>query len=366
MITRDINPEVSIVVPFYNVEKYLDELINSVLHQTYFHWQLLLIDDGSTDRSFEIAQKYARQDNRIICKRRPDNRTKGAQACRNLGLEMADSNNAEFVVFIDSDDILAPYCLKQRVEYMREHKELDFAIFPAATYYDNERSNRIGEKYGLKYTEDDLESFFWNVLPFVVWNNIYRVASLLRRGMSWDENLLSLQDSDYNIQSILKGLKYSYPQNAYIDYFWRQSDGTISTKVKSLKHQDSHLYLIKKIFDTLSENQIIKYNQSLKFYLTTYTRRFALAGARCQFNEMLRIPWLKVKLFFKLRLRIYYIIMTFVKSDWCRRQVLRFLFPSLLHSQKIIYFKKALVDTTISSSVIEIKDIPPYEYGKVE
>lgn len=93
-----MQPFISIVVPVYNVEKYINRCIDSVLDQSYANWELLLIDDGSSDNSGKICDSYSRKDNRIRTIHKPNG---GVSSARNLGIEQA---SGDFITFIDSDD----------------------------------------------------------------------------------------------------------------------------------------------------------------------------------------------------------------------------------------------------------------------
>lgn len=93
-----MRPIISIIVPVYNTEKYLDKCIQSVLAQTYTNWELLLIDDGSTDSSGAICDKYAAEDNRIRVFHKENG---GVSSARNLGL---DNAQGEWISFVDADD----------------------------------------------------------------------------------------------------------------------------------------------------------------------------------------------------------------------------------------------------------------------
>lgn len=92
----------SIVVPVYNVRPYLEECIESVRKQTYPYWELLLIDDGSTDGSFEICKRYADMDKRIVA---ISGSHRGVGSARNLGIDIA---KGKYVTFLDSDDWFDP------------------------------------------------------------------------------------------------------------------------------------------------------------------------------------------------------------------------------------------------------------------
>ena len=93
-----MNPKVSVIVPVYNVEKYLERCIDSIRQQDYAEMEIILVDDGSTDNSPAICDKYASIDKRIVVIHKENG---GLSSARNKGLEIATSI---FVTFIDSDD----------------------------------------------------------------------------------------------------------------------------------------------------------------------------------------------------------------------------------------------------------------------
>ena len=90
---------ISVIVPIYNAEKYLAKCIESLIHQSHTALQIILINDGSTDQSWTIAEQYAQQDSRIQVYAHPTNQ--GQSAARNLGLLHA---SGEFISFVDADD----------------------------------------------------------------------------------------------------------------------------------------------------------------------------------------------------------------------------------------------------------------------
>lgn len=102
--------KISVIVPVYNAEKYLDSCIRSVLQQTYPNWELILIDDGSKDESGSIADQYKQTEDRI---RVIHQQNAGVSTARNQGLDMATGN---YIAFLDADDELTTDCLKKLIE----------------------------------------------------------------------------------------------------------------------------------------------------------------------------------------------------------------------------------------------------------
>lgn len=240
---------ITIIMPVFNHRDEVRTMIDSIRANDFYGWELLAIDDGSEEDTLQMLERYAEEDCRIQVVRR-DRQPKGAQTCRNIGLEMA---RGEFVIVFDSDDYIAPYCLRQRVEMLRKRRDLDFMVFPSGVYVD-EKFVTAPHPYdfGYRVAEDDVRMFASRRLPFIVWNNIYRTESLRRNSLSWDTGLLSLQDADFNISAIAAGLHYDYADGALQDYGYRIiTTSSISKKINSQAHVDSHVRANSKMYDAV-------------------------------------------------------------------------------------------------------------------
>ena len=132
----DFKEKVSIVVPVYNVEEYLERCIYSILNQTYTNIELILIDDGSTDKSYEICQNIARSDKRILVYKQNN---EGSSAARKAGVECA---SGKFVMFADSDDWIEEDMVEELTHYMVKY---DVDVVLSGVYYDykQKEKNRI-------------------------------------------------------------------------------------------------------------------------------------------------------------------------------------------------------------------------------
>ncbi len=125
---------VSIITIFYNAERFIEEAAASVISQTYSHWELLLVDDGSTDSSTQIAKDLASEhQNRIFYLRHPDGKNHGMSATRNLGIEHA---RGEFIAFLDADDIYFPEKLEVQVRILQENSDIPIVYGPLHFWYD--------------------------------------------------------------------------------------------------------------------------------------------------------------------------------------------------------------------------------------
>lgn len=107
---------VSIIVPVYNLEKYIEQTIESVLWQTYENWELLLIDDGSTDASAKKIEQYVLKDARI---RLIQKKNEGAAKARNMGIDYA---KGEYLAFLDGDDLWKPKKLEKEIAFAKENR----------------------------------------------------------------------------------------------------------------------------------------------------------------------------------------------------------------------------------------------------
>lgn len=290
---------VSIIIPSFNNCVFLQQMIESVICQSYLNWELIIVDDQSTDSTIELLSSYIRKDNRIKYYAR-DKETKGAQVCRNIGFEKSEG---EYICFFDSDDLIAPFCLQQRIEVMKNNPEIGFAIFPAIAF--NEKPfDRTDVAYGLE-TSNVIRDFIGRRLPFVVWNNIYRRDIILEKQLIWDEKIMSLQDSDYNIQAILKNIPYKFINNN-ADYFYRVGNNTssISKKIISDKHIESHCYFFNKLIDTIPDKTKIKYKDEIINYILFFwnisinSQKYELINSICSNRWVQGNYWLCKRLLF--------------------------------------------------------------------
>lgn len=119
----DNNRLVSIIVPVYNAEEYLEECLDSILNQTYSNLEVILINDGSTDKSLNIIESYAEKDSRIVFDTIINS---GPGACRNIGL---DRFNGDFVMFVDSDDEICVDLIEILLGYISKTSEISMCKF---------------------------------------------------------------------------------------------------------------------------------------------------------------------------------------------------------------------------------------------
>lgn len=163
-----VNKKISIIVPVYKAERFLPRCIESVIHQTFQDWELILVDDGSPDRCGEICDAYAEKDQRIYVIHQKNS---GVSAARNAGLDVAHGN---YIYFIDSDDYIADHALE--ILYNKLEQECADLVFSG-----HNRVRRNGEICNdTKEWEqgDDIREWqsaiIENQIPNFVWGKLYR------------------------------------------------------------------------------------------------------------------------------------------------------------------------------------------------
>ena len=194
-------PSVSIITPAKNRLKLLKETMDTVRNQGFDEWEHLIIDDGSNDGTCEEVSSRMASDPRIRYLRRTGDKF-GASVCRNIGVE---ASCAEFIVFLDSDDLLSPDCLARRVQIMRRNTDLDFATFQTAVFQDT--PGDLKREWDQELQGDDLLRFLYFECPWIITGPVWRRDSLLRLGL-FDEALLSWQDIDLHVRALTAGLRY--------------------------------------------------------------------------------------------------------------------------------------------------------------
>lgn len=122
-------PYLSIIIPVYNAEKYINDCIQSILKQTYKDWELILVDDGSTDQSSKICDYYSHIDSRILSVHTPN---RGQSAARNTALDIAQG---EYVTFVDSDDCIEENTYLLNMSILKADPSLQIVQFPVCEGY---------------------------------------------------------------------------------------------------------------------------------------------------------------------------------------------------------------------------------------
>lgn len=155
-MTKTDNELISIVVPVYNAENYLEKCINSIIGQTYRNLEIILIDDGSNDNSLSICEKFALQDNRIKVFHQNNG---GVASARNKGLSEA---SGEFIAWVDSDDSTEPEYIEKLYNAVKEYNaDISIAL---KQYKEQIKYIQSREKIVQEYLMGNLTAYLWSTL----------------------------------------------------------------------------------------------------------------------------------------------------------------------------------------------------------
>ena len=195
-----MTPKVSIIIPCYNQAQYLPETLDSLLAQTYKHWECIIVNDGSTDNTEEIALKYCEQDERFVYLPKENG---GLSSARNAGLDIA---KGEYVQFLDSDDILLPNKLECQVRMM-EMEKTDVCVCHHSIFTTN-----INETWENKFSQSvyDLtyQGFLYNwgeSFVIAIHSGLFRKSFLDKYKLRFDENVRALEDWLFWISIVRNG-----------------------------------------------------------------------------------------------------------------------------------------------------------------
>ena len=241
-----LQKKVSIIVPLYNVEKYIAQCIESILNQHFKNFELIIINDGSSDSSVDIVQQYVKKDTRIILINQENS---GVSATRNNGLRRA---TGKYVVFIDADDFVAPDFLDYMLE-LSDQYDSDFCFSQNAfTKIDEEQieSDDI-------HTLSSDQAIALLLSPRVIvgcWNKIYRRSFLVENDLHFSTSLFYGEGLNFitrvadKANSICVGDRkvYYYRRN-------NETSATTSFNIEKMRNGETALDRIRQEIDSDSQ-----------------------------------------------------------------------------------------------------------------
>jgi len=220
------DPKVSILIPLYNSEEYIAETIDSCLDQTYKNIEIIIVDDGSTDSSLDIAKEYEKKHSNIKVETQKNS---GAPVARNRAFKLS---TGEYIQYIDADDLLHPAKIKLQMEVLSKEDGKTVAF----------------GKYG--YFKENIENIAWKDLPvnknynsgkqflLDLWGNGVAIIphmwllprKLIEESGGWDESLSKNQDGEFFARVVFKANKVVFIEKS-IGYYRRDNENSISRQV---------------------------------------------------------------------------------------------------------------------------------------
>lgn len=226
-------PLISVIIPVYNVEKYLPDCLDSLLAQTYANFELICVNDGSPDNSQAILEQYAQRDERI---RIWEKKNGGVSSARNFGMEQA---KGEEITFMDPDDLVLPQYLEWLHRAMQENNaQLSFCGYkrvPQDTHWNPESCKVLPEPETFHRMRVEEYSFDTEQCPIAclsVWRVMFRREILA--GLQFDETLSVGEDTVYLVQALRRAQILAYTEEKL--YAYRRNQNSACTQTFAPRH----------------------------------------------------------------------------------------------------------------------------------
>lgn len=293
-----MNPIVSIIIPVFNRQDLVKDALDSVLAQSYQNWECIVVDDGSTDETWKVLEEYAQKDKRIKIHKR-NREPKGAPTCRNIGI---NQSSGKYLMFLDSDDVLASECIMFRVTHAKKHPNYSTWIFDTSIFQKQiDDDDRMWNK--LNSNEEDLIRFLKNDPPWSISGPLWKNTNM----RLFDETALGGQDWEYHTRFLLKNKEYLKIENSPREtqiYCRRNPDRyTVSTGPKSSAEMilisTLNKNVIKDVFRFSKDKHVHK--EAVYFLL-----RNSITQKKLELYEEAMKTWEVSKLSFSIRKREYY------------------------------------------------------------
>jgi teichuronic acid biosynthesis glycosyltransferase TuaG len=222
MAKENKQPLVSIVVPVYNAARFMDDTIQTVLNQTYQNWELLLVDDCSSDDSVQIIQKYQKKDERIKLFKLSEN--SGAAIARNTGIDKA---NGHYLAFLDADDLWVKNKLELQVAFMQEKN----AAFSFTGY---EFADENGRPNGKKVHVPKTITYKQALKNTTIWTSTVMLDMQVINKLTIYMPDIGSEDTA-TWWNILKTIDNAYGLNEIFSYYRRTAESLSADKLTALK-----------------------------------------------------------------------------------------------------------------------------------
>jgi glycosyltransferase involved in cell wall biosynthesis len=208
---------ISVIIPSYNRSDLLEECLKSVIGQNYTGWEAIVVDDGSETDNEAVVSEFILQDPRIRFVKR-NRMPRGAPVCRNIGVEEA---RGQYILFLDSDDLLAPHALTQRTDVILLEPDLDFWVFPMLIF--RESPEDAGFLWNIDNGEADLNRFLRLDAPWQTSGPLWKKEAVIAAG-GFTEGLACWQDVDFHLKALTSGLSWKKYYHLIPDVFYRRHE----------------------------------------------------------------------------------------------------------------------------------------------
>ena len=244
--------KVSVIIPCYNRDRFITETVESVLNQTYPNIELIVVNDGSTDKSRSVLKRFS---DKLRILEHPGGLNKGQSASINLGLSQS---TGKYIAILDSDDLFLPRKIQKQVDFLEANSEVDL-VYGNGEVID-ENGNILYKFYEKQPCEESNPSNVLLNCYFLLPNNSLFKSDLIKRVGFFDESLRSGQDHDMAIRIAEVG-KLAYLDEILFQY--RKHNNSISGKNADLRWKNGFIILEKAINRYNYPSSIIRKRRAL-------------------------------------------------------------------------------------------------------
>lgn len=269
-----MNPLISVIVPVYNVEKYLNRCIDSILNQTFKQIEIILVNDGSTDNSPTICDEYCERYENIIVIHKENNRV---AAARNDGIKIA---TGKYISLVDSDDWIEPNMLEEMYnkaeEFQTDITMCDFKKAGIESEYTVSQPIREGY-YDRNMIETELFPcliMFENIeFPPTIsnWTCLFRREFLIENDLFYDEDVHYCEDSIFGSKAMYNANGFYYMKNKYFYNYFYNPNSTTSTC--NMKKWDSYLIINERLKEYFEDSKF-DFSRQIKINMLYFTLNF--------------------------------------------------------------------------------------------
>jgi glycosyltransferase involved in cell wall biosynthesis len=228
---------VSIIIPVFNRASLLPETLDSIVSQTYVNWECIIVDDGSTDSSLNVAMEYAMKDNRFSVYSRSWYKKKGANSCRNYGFELS---KGEFIQWFDSDDIMIKDNIICKYNQLIKNN-VDLVVCETSLFYSSGQNKKHEISFSIEFVTDNKAfEYFISGHYFQTSQVMFTRKSLLLLPYIFNVNLKRNQETELLVRLILQHVKISFLKQKLV--FIRSHQNSITGNYKEMSDSNQMLF----------------------------------------------------------------------------------------------------------------------------
>lgn len=333
-------PKVSVIIPVYNVEKYLRQCLDSVINQTLTDIEIICVDDGSTDSSLAILEEYASKDDRIKILKQQN---AGAGVARNTGLTIA---KGEYLYFFDSDDFLELNALEKLYQQaicvsadicIFKFKDYDSLNDDYSSVESSLRLNLIPENKML-FSVKDVPKDIFQVCAYNVWTKLYNRIFIIQNNIKF-QNLRTCNDVYFNIMTLAIADKITYCDEFLINYRRDAINNLSSTRGNQAQNI---IYAYKEIYKELKKRRIFSKLKNSLYEASVRNFRYELINSESNNREDLLK---QILLFLPSKYIINNLIDFYESKSYCNSLIIKL---KLNNKSYCIYNTKGFVDSVFS------------------